>query len=100
LRQVLDLYAGARPAHHIEGIPSPVANPENVDMVVFLENTENVYIGYEWEADSPMARKLIGTIKKKKVTYDLTRQMAGAEEVSCSAFAQIAVSSMSAQPSD
>lgn len=66
LRQVLDLYACVRPVHHIQGIPSPVVKPENVDMVVFRENTEDVYIGYEWEADSPMARKLIDFLKKEE----------------------------------
>ena len=59
LRQVLDLYACVRPVRYIAGIPSPMKAPENVDMVVFRENTEDVYIGYEWEADSPMAKKLI-----------------------------------------
>jgi isocitrate dehydrogenase len=66
LRQVLDLYACVRPVRHIEGIPSPVVKPENVDMVVFRENTEDVYIGYEWEADSDMARKLIDFIQREE----------------------------------
>jgi isocitrate dehydrogenase len=53
-----------------------------------------------WDEAAALVRNgLIGAIQKKKVTYDLARQMAGAEEVSCSAFAQVAVSSMSAQPS-
>ncbi len=63
LRQVLDLFACVRPVRHIGGIPSPVVAPENVDMVVFRENTEDVYIGYEWEADSEMARKLAAFIE-------------------------------------
>jgi len=66
LRQVLDLYACVRPVRHISGIPSPVVSPEKVDMVVFRENTEDVYIGYEWEADSEMARKLIDFVKKEE----------------------------------
>jgi len=66
LRQVLDLYACVRPVRHIEGIPSPVTRPENVDMVVFRENTEDVYIGYEWEADSEMAKKLIDFINREQ----------------------------------
>jgi isocitrate dehydrogenase len=66
LRQVLDLYACVRPVRYIEGIPSPVTKPENVDMVVFRENTEDVYIGYEWEADSTMARKLIDFLRKEE----------------------------------
>jgi isocitrate dehydrogenase len=65
LRQVLDLFACVRPVHHIDGIPSPVVAPENVDMVVFRENTEDVYIGYEWEADSEMALKLAAFIEKE-----------------------------------
>ncbi len=63
LRQVLDLFACVRPVRHIGGIPSPVVAPENVDMVVFRENTEDVYIGYEWEADSEMALKLAAFIE-------------------------------------
>jgi isocitrate dehydrogenase len=66
LRQVLDLYACVRPVRYINGIPSPVVKPENVDMVVFRENTEDVYIGYEWEADSPMVRKLIDFIRQEE----------------------------------
>jgi len=66
LRQVLDLYACVRPVRHIRGIPSPVVRPENVDMVVFRENTEDVYIGYEWEADSAMARKLIDFVQREE----------------------------------
>jgi isocitrate dehydrogenase len=66
LRQVLDLYACVRPVRHISGIPSPVVRPENVDMVVFRENTEDVYIGYEWEADSAMARKLIDFVQREE----------------------------------
>ncbi|MDJ0723303.1 MAG: isocitrate dehydrogenase (NADP(+)) [Desulfobacterales bacterium] len=65
LRQVLDLYGCVRPVRHIGGIPSPVVAPENVDMIVFRENTEDVYIGYEWEADSEMALKLTAFIEKE-----------------------------------
>jgi isocitrate dehydrogenase len=70
LRQVLDLYACVRPVRYIAGIPSPMKAPENVDMVVFRENTEDVYIGYEWEADSPMAKKLIDFIDREEGTTD------------------------------
>jgi len=66
LRQVLDLYACVRPVRYIAGIPSPMKAPENVDMVVFRENTEDVYIGYEWEANSPMALKLIDFIDREE----------------------------------
>ncbi|WP_129112980.1 isocitrate dehydrogenase (NADP(+)) [Halegenticoccus tardaugens] len=50
LRQKLDLYANVRPTYHIDGVPSPVKNPEAMDMVFFRENTEDVYAGIEWEA--------------------------------------------------
>jgi isocitrate dehydrogenase len=63
LRQVLDLYACVRPVRHIEGIPSPVVAPERVDMVVFRENTEDVYSGLEWEADSKIAKNLIDFVE-------------------------------------
>jgi isocitrate dehydrogenase len=65
LRQVLDLYACVRPVRHIEGIPSPVVAPERVDMVVFRENTEDVYSGLEWEADSEIAKKLIDFVERE-----------------------------------
>ncbi len=66
LRQELDLYACIRPVKYISGIPSPVQQPENVDMVVFRENTEDVYMGLEWEAGSPMAKKIIEWVKKEQ----------------------------------
>jgi isocitrate dehydrogenase len=59
LRHVLDLYACVRPVRYIEGVPSPVAHPEKVDMVVFRENTEDVYAGIEWPAGSEGARKVV-----------------------------------------
>ncbi|MFQ5528307.1 MAG: isocitrate dehydrogenase (NADP(+)) [Thermoanaerobaculia bacterium] len=59
LRQVLDLYACVRPVRHIKGVPSPVKDPRLVDMVIFRENTEDVYAGIEWEEGSSGAAKLI-----------------------------------------
>jgi len=59
LRQVLDLYACVRPVRWFKGVPSPVKKPENVDMVIFRENTEDVYAGIEWPAGSENAKKLI-----------------------------------------
>ncbi len=50
LRQTLDTYANVRPTYHLEGVPSPVSHPEQMDMVSFRENTEDVYAGIEWEA--------------------------------------------------
>jgi isocitrate dehydrogenase len=59
LRQLLDLYACVRPVRHFSGVPSPVRHPENVDMVLFRENTEDVYAGIEWEQGSNGAEKII-----------------------------------------
>ncbi|RQG91139.1 isocitrate dehydrogenase (NADP(+)) [Natrarchaeobius halalkaliphilus] len=50
LRKLLDLYANVRPTYHLEGVPSPVTTPEQMDMITFRENTEDVYAGIEWEA--------------------------------------------------
>jgi isocitrate dehydrogenase len=58
IRRVLDLYACIRPVRYFPGIPSPVLHPERVDMVVFRENTEDVYAGIEWESGSENADKL------------------------------------------
>jgi isocitrate dehydrogenase len=59
LRQVLDLYACIRPVRWLQGVPSPVERPELVDMVVFRENTEDVYAGIEWPAGSAEAERLL-----------------------------------------
>jgi isocitrate dehydrogenase len=59
LRQTLDLYACVRPVRYFAGVPSPVRNPEKVDMVIFRENTEDVYAGIEWEEGSRGANELI-----------------------------------------
>ncbi|MCP3951004.1 MAG: isocitrate dehydrogenase (NADP(+)) [Desulfobacterales bacterium] len=62
LRQELDLYACVRPVKYISGIPSPVVRPMDVDMIVFRENTEDVYMGLEWEAGSETAKKVIDLV--------------------------------------
>ena len=59
LRQVLDLYACVRPVRYFDGVPSPVREPEKVDMVIFRENTEDVYAGIEWPAGSQGANDVI-----------------------------------------
>ena len=59
LRQILDLYACVRPVRYFKGVPSPVREPEKVDMVIFRENTEDVYAGIEWPAGSSDAKKVI-----------------------------------------
>jgi len=58
LRQILDLYVCLRPVRYFKGVPSPVVHPEWVDMVIFRENTEDVYVGMELEADTPEVEKL------------------------------------------
>ena len=58
LRQVLDLYACIRPVRYFEGVGAPVKNPEKVDIVIFRENTEDVYAGIEWKAKSPEANRV------------------------------------------
>jgi len=63
LRQELDLYACVRPVKYIDGIPSPVVKPSDVDMIIFRENTEDVYMGLEWKAGSPTAQKIIDLVK-------------------------------------
>jgi len=63
LRQRLDLYACVRPIRHIEGVPSPVKYPERINMVVFRENTEDVYAGIEWDAQSREAEAVIGFLQ-------------------------------------
>ncbi|MBW2502887.1 MAG: isocitrate dehydrogenase (NADP(+)) [Deltaproteobacteria bacterium] len=65
LRQVLDLYACVRPVRYYRGVVSPVKSPERVDMVVFRENTEDVYAGIEWQADSPEADRIIEFIRSE-----------------------------------
>jgi isocitrate dehydrogenase len=65
LRQTLDLYVCLRPVRWFQGVPSPVKHPEKVDMVIFRENTEDIYAGIEWEAGSPDARKVIAWLQKE-----------------------------------
>src|SRR5207245_7479670 len=73
LRQLLDLYACVRPVRYFQGVPSPVKHPEKLNVVVYRENTEDVYAGIEWPAGSPEALKLIAFLEKelgKKVRHD------------------------------
>ena len=76
LRQTLDLYACVRPIEYFEGVPSPVRHPENVDMVVFRENTEDIYAGIEWDKDSEEVRKVISFLQNemgvKKIRFPET----------------------------
>ncbi len=59
LRQELDLYVCLRPVRYFQGVPSPLKHPENTDMVIFRENSEDIYAGIEWEAESQDAKKII-----------------------------------------
>ena len=63
LRQTLDLYACIRPVRYFPGIASPLKHPEKVDMVIFRENTEDLYVGIEYQSNSPEARKLIAFLR-------------------------------------
>ncbi len=65
LRQQLDLFACVRPVRWFEGVPSPVKDPGAVDMVIFRENSEDVYAGIEWEAGSDAARKVIDFLQSE-----------------------------------
>ena len=65
IRQELDLFACIRPARYIPGVPSPCRNPEVIDMVIFRENTEDLYAGIEWQAGSDDARQIIELIENK-----------------------------------
>jgi isocitrate dehydrogenase len=78
LRQMLDLYVCLRPVRYFKGVPSPVKKPEDVDMVIFRENTEDIYAGIEWASGSDGARKVIEFLQKefpkesKKVRFPAT----------------------------
>ena len=65
LRQELDLYVCLRPVRYFEGVPSPVKRPEDVDMVIFRENTEDIYAGIEYSHDSQEAQEIIAFLQNK-----------------------------------
>src|SRR3954466_1501018 len=76
IRQMLDLYVCLRPVRYFTGVPSPVKRPEKVDMVIFRENTEDIYAGIEWAAESAEARKVIAFLQTemgvKKIRFPET----------------------------
>jgi isocitrate dehydrogenase len=76
LRQELDLYVCLRPVRYFQGVPSPVKRPQDVDMVIFRENTEDIYAGVEWAAGTPEAQKVISWLqaemKVKKIRFPET----------------------------
>ena len=65
MRQTLDLYLCMRPVQYFQGVPSPVKEPEKVDMVIFRENSEDIYAGIEWEAGSPEVKKVIDFLQNE-----------------------------------
>jgi len=83
LRQLLDLFVCLRPVRWYRGVPSPVKHPEKVDMVIFRENTEDIYAGIEYAAGTPEAQKLLDFFAKefpkefKKIRFGSTEAMAG-----------------------
>jgi len=76
LRQQLDLYACVRPVRYFEGVPSPVKRPQDVNMVIFRENTEDIYAGIEWTAGTPEAKKIVAFLQQemgvKKIRFPAT----------------------------
>jgi isocitrate dehydrogenase len=76
LRQELDLYVCLRPVRYFQGVPSPVKRPQDVDMVIFRENTEDIYAGVEWAAGTPEAQKVIAWLqaemKVRKIRFPET----------------------------
>src|SRR5581483_9556015 len=70
LRQILDLYACVRPVKYYKGTPSPVRHPERMDVVIFRENTEDVYAGIEWEQGTPECARLIDFLNKEMLKGD------------------------------
>ena len=65
LRQMLDLFVCLRPVQYFKGVPSPVKHPEKVDMVIFRENTEDIYAGIEYAAGTPEAKKILDFLEKE-----------------------------------
>jgi isocitrate dehydrogenase len=65
LRQMLDLYVCLRPVQYFPGVPSPVKHPEKVDMVIFRENTEDIYAGIDYQAGTPEARKILDFMQRE-----------------------------------
>ena len=76
LRQELDLYVCLRPVRHFPGVPSPLKEPEKTDMVIFRENSEDIYAGIEWPAESEQARKVVDFLTRemgvKKIRFPAT----------------------------
>lgn len=97
LRQELDLYVCLRPVRYFNGVPSPVKKPEDVDMVIFRENSEDIYAGIEWEAESADAKKLIAFLQNelgiKKIRFPETSGI-GIKPVSKEGTARLVISAI------
>src|SRR5437764_1187271 len=65
LRQLLDLFVCLRPVQYFKGVPSPVKHPEKVDMIIFRENTEDIYAGIEYAAGTPEAKKVLNFFEQE-----------------------------------
>src|SRR5690348_8422296 len=82
LRQMLDLYVCLRPVQYFTGVPSPVKRPEKVDMVIFRENTEDIYAGIEYKGGTPEAQKVLDFLAKEfpkdfeKIRFGTTQKIA------------------------
>ena len=70
LRQLMDLYVCSRPIRYFDGVPSPVKRPQDVDMTIFIENSEDIYCGVEFEANTKESKNLIKILKSK---FDVTK---------------------------
>ena len=82
LRQILDLYACVRPVKYYPGVPSPVRHPEKMNVVIFRENTEDVYAGIEWQAETDDARKVVRLLNENMGTKIRTDSGIGIKPVS------------------
>lgn len=71
LRQQLDLFTCLRPVRYFDGVPSPVKRPEDVDMVIFRENTEDIYAGIEWQKGTPEVKKVIDFLQKEMDVHNI-----------------------------
>jgi isocitrate dehydrogenase len=82
IRQKLDLYACVRPVKYIDQVPNPMKHPEKVDMVIFRENTEDLYAGIEWESGTEEARRIISFLKEKMGTEVIPESGIGIKPIS------------------
>src|SRR5947209_6146141 len=103
LRQTLDLYVCLRPVRYFAGVPSPVKHPDKVDMVIFRENTEDIYAGIEWAAGTPEVKKVIHWLQDqmgvKKIRFPETSAI-GIKPLSKDAIADIFLQQVLTRPEE